>query len=141
MGIIFWQLMSLRTIPFEGWPTREVPGLVMNGERPHVDDSWDPDYALVRAQPAAGVQGVPYLDRGNQHGIPYHTVRTILDTVRGSLERVSKLGYGAVNPQRRGLSMTNAIYFGTVVEKQRMRWFKKPSDHHFCPSRYRHSSS
>lgn len=49
MGIIFWQLLALRSIPFEGIKRHEVYGLVMEEQRPFIDGSWDPGYAQVRS--------------------------------------------------------------------------------------------
>lgn len=57
MGIIFLQLLALRSMPFEGHHRHEVFDLVTEGQRPFVDHSWDPGYAQVRKR------GVLYRDR------------------------------------------------------------------------------
>lgn len=48
MGIVFWQLLALRSVPFEGRHRHEIYGLVTEDQRPFVDPSWDPRYAQVR---------------------------------------------------------------------------------------------
>ena len=48
MGIVFWQLLALRSVPFEGHHRHEIHGLVVEDQRPFVDPSWDPSYAQVR---------------------------------------------------------------------------------------------
>lgn len=52
MGIIFWQLLALRSEPFEGQDKHDIPGLVMSDQRPYVDAAWDPGYAQVRRKDA-----------------------------------------------------------------------------------------
>lgn len=47
MGITFWQLLSLRSVPFEGLHRHDIPDLVVDGQRPFVDGSWDPSYTQV----------------------------------------------------------------------------------------------
>ncbi|CBJ28500.1 similar to TAK1 (TGF-beta-activated kinase) [Ectocarpus siliculosus] len=47
MAIVFWQLVSLRTVPFESKHRRDIPDLVASHQRPFVDPSWDPHYAQL----------------------------------------------------------------------------------------------
>eukprot|EP00903_Cladosiphon_okamuranus_P019191 g17651.t1 len=53
MGIIFWQLLACRSMPFEGHDQDEVYGLVMDEQRPYIDGSWDPSYVQVIGVAAA----------------------------------------------------------------------------------------
>ncbi|CAM9361431.1 unnamed protein product [Ectocarpus sp. 4 AP-2014] len=47
MAIVFWQLVSLRTVSFESKHRYDIPDLVASHRRPFVDPSWDPHYAQL----------------------------------------------------------------------------------------------